>query len=88
MEKETIFSMEEREITLNSPILCKIDQIIQFNNERKFVSVILQDSNNVKLMGFIYGDFYSIILDIKERDLLNLPLNIRMNQSHHIHLKF
>ena len=65
-------------IDLEEPLLSYLTKILKTNIEKKFVSVILQDSNNNKMLAFIYGEFSDLLISLSDSydDIIPMPVTI------------
>ena len=70
----TRFKEIKEEITINHPVICSIDKILKYNKKEKFITVLIEDQNEEKILAFLYG-YLSVILN-SESVRNRLPLKI------------
>ena len=56
VEPITTISHLTEGISIHSPIHISITKIIQYNEQQKFLTVILVDQVGEQILGFLYGD--------------------------------
>ena len=74
-----MFEDAKAQITFQTPLLCTLQKILQINEEKKFTSVLLQDASKNQILGFLYGEFYSVFKS--SRILSRLPISIVISKG-------
>ena len=89
----TIFKEIKEDISINQPVICRIDKILKYNKKENFLTVLIVDETEEKILAFFYG-YLSIILN-SEPARYRLPLKITIikgnlkeldNKSHYLEI--
>ncbi len=89
----TIFKEIKEDISINQPVICRIDKILKYNKKENFLTVLIVDEAEEKILAFFYG-YLSIILN-SEPARYRLPLKITIikgnlkeldNKSHYLEI--
>jgi superfamily I DNA and/or RNA helicase/CRISPR/Cas system-associated exonuclease Cas4 (RecB family) len=70
----TNFKEIEGNISINQPVICSIDRILKYNEKENFLTVIIEDQIEEKILAFLYG-YLSVILN-SESVRNRLPIKI------------
>ena len=64
----------EEEISINQPVICSIIRILKYNEKENFLTVLIEDQDEEKILAFLYGYLSNMVNSetIRKR----LPLNI------------
>ncbi|MHA1475955.1 MAG: hypothetical protein ACTSPA_04505, partial [Promethearchaeota archaeon] len=72
----TKFKEIKGEITINQPVICSVDKILKYNEKENFITVLIEDQNEEKILGFLYGYLSNILNSESVRERLPLKITI------------
>ncbi len=70
----TRFKEIKGEITINQPVICSVNRILKYNKKENFLTVIIEDQDEEKILAFLYGYLSNILNSGPARD--RIPINI------------
>ncbi len=72
----TKFSEIKKEISINHPVFCSVDRILKYNKKENFITVLIEDQNDEKILAFLYGYLSNILNSESVRERLPLKITI------------
>ncbi len=70
------FKEIKEEISINKPVICSVNRILKYNKKENFLTVIIEDQDEEKILAFLYGYLSDILNSQPARDRLPLKLTI------------
>jgi len=72
----TKFKEIKGEISINHPIICSVDRILKYNKKENFITVLIEDQDEEKILAFFYGYLSDILNSESVREKLPLKITI------------
>ena len=66
----------KEEISINQPVICSIERILKYNEKENFLTVLIEDQDEEKVLAFLYGYLSNILNSESARKRIPLKITI------------